>query len=142
MSASLASLSSQLKGVADRQNPRLKLFERLLDAVLFHGPKVSSAAGNVQRSVKSADHRVDVSKRSARTEEDKHVPSMNQSVRLICPSLRCRAILSVPTDVRGKTIRCRSCGTRVKVPANLKPTPGAPTTAAPQQPADQSTPSS
>jgi hypothetical protein len=37
-------------------------------------------------------------------------------VRMICPNLRCRAVLSVPTSARGKTVRCRQCGTRVKVP--------------------------
>lgn len=37
-------------------------------------------------------------------------------VRLICPNLRCRTILSVPAAARGKTVRCRLCGTRVAVP--------------------------
>ena len=40
-------------------------------------------------------------------------------IRLICPNLRCRKILSVPITARGKTVRCRSCGMRVQVPANL-----------------------
>jgi len=37
-------------------------------------------------------------------------------VRLICPNLRCRAILSVPAHARGKTVRCRQCSTRVRIP--------------------------
>jgi hypothetical protein len=37
-------------------------------------------------------------------------------VRLICPNLKCRAILCAPARVRGKTVRCRQCGMRVKVP--------------------------
>lgn len=38
-------------------------------------------------------------------------------VRIICPNLRCRSILAVPASVRGKMVRCRSCGARVQVPA-------------------------
>ncbi|MEM1444673.1 MAG: hypothetical protein AAGF84_01330 [Planctomycetota bacterium] len=41
---------------------------------------------------------------------------MSSSVRLICPNLKCRAILSVPQIARGKTVRCRSCGMRIAVP--------------------------
>ena len=37
-------------------------------------------------------------------------------VRIICPNLKCRAILSVPGSARGKTVRCRQCGVRVRVP--------------------------
>ena len=39
------------------------------------------------------------------------------SVRLLCPNLQCRVILSVPASARGKTVRCRTCGIRVQVPA-------------------------
>jgi hypothetical protein len=42
-------------------------------------------------------------------------------VRLICPNLKCRAILSVPTTARGKTVRCRQCGIRVTVPPPKEP---------------------
>ncbi len=38
-------------------------------------------------------------------------------VRIICPNLKCRAILSVPGTARGKSVRCRSCGAKVSVPA-------------------------
>jgi hypothetical protein len=40
------------------------------------------------------------------------------SIRIMCPSLTCRRVLSVPTSARGKTVRCRNCGTNIKVPAN------------------------
>lgn len=40
----------------------------------------------------------------------------NPSVRMICPNLRCRSILSVPPVARGKTVRCRQCGMRIHVP--------------------------
>lgn len=36
--------------------------------------------------------------------------------QLICPNLRCRKILSVPDDVRGKLVRCQHCQTMFRVP--------------------------
>jgi hypothetical protein len=45
-------------------------------------------------------------------------------IRLICPNLRCRAILSVPGAARGRVVRCRQCGQRVHVPTgDRKPAP-------------------
>ena len=47
-------------------------------------------------------------------------------LRIICPNLKCRAILSVPQVARGKTVRCRQCGALVKIPvAAEKPAPAA-----------------
>ena len=37
-------------------------------------------------------------------------------VRIMCPSLICRRILAVPQSARGKSVKCRNCGTVVKVP--------------------------
>ena len=37
-------------------------------------------------------------------------------IRIICPNLRCRSVLAVPGSTRGKMVRCRNCGMRVKVP--------------------------
>ena len=42
-------------------------------------------------------------------------------IRLLCPNLKCRKILSVPLSARGKTVRCRNCGMRVEVPATGQP---------------------
>ena len=53
------------------------------------------------------------------------------TVRIICPNLKCRAILSVPSTARGKSVRCRSCGTRVSVPQ--------PKSAAPKPPKQEET---
>ena len=39
------------------------------------------------------------------------------AIRMLCPNLKCRTILSVPPDARGKTVRCRSCSMRIQVPA-------------------------
>ena len=49
----------------------------------------------------------------------------NTSVRMICPNLRCRAILSVPPAARGKTVRCRQCSMRIHVPDSSKSKPAA-----------------
>jgi hypothetical protein len=46
---------------------------------------------------------------------------MTDAVRFICPNLACRAVLSVPRNARGKTVRCRSCRTNIRVPSGEKP---------------------
>jgi hypothetical protein len=38
-------------------------------------------------------------------------------VQLLCPNLKCRKILSVPNDVRGKLVKCQHCQTMLRVPA-------------------------
>ncbi len=37
--------------------------------------------------------------------------------QLICPNLRCRKILSVPEEMRGKLVKCQHCQTSFRVPA-------------------------
>ncbi|MDI1289598.1 MAG: hypothetical protein PSX37_06575 [bacterium] len=44
-------------------------------------------------------------------------------VRIMCPNLVCRTVLAVPQTARGKTVRCRACGTNIKVPAEAKVNP-------------------
>jgi len=39
------------------------------------------------------------------------------SIRMMCPNLTCRKVLAVPNTARGKTVRCRNCGTNIRVPA-------------------------
>jgi RNase P subunit RPR2 len=51
--------------------------------------------------------------------------------RIMCPNLTCRKVLSIPEIARGKTVRCKSCGTNIRVP-DAKPTP-APTEQQPQE---------
>lgn len=41
-------------------------------------------------------------------------------VQLICPNLRCRKILSVPDEVRGKLVKCQHCQTAFRVPDTRK----------------------
>jgi hypothetical protein len=43
--------------------------------------------------------------------------------QLICPNLRCRKILSVPEEVRGKLVKCQFCQTMFRVP-DMKRQPG------------------
>jgi hypothetical protein len=38
------------------------------------------------------------------------------SCQLICPNLRCRKILSVPEEMRGKQVKCQHCQTSFRVP--------------------------
>ncbi len=45
------------------------------------------------------------------------------TVRIMCPNLTCRKVLAVPPIARGKTVRCRSCGTNIRVPESKKPAP-------------------
>lgn len=53
------------------------------------------------------------------------------TLRLICPNLKCRAILTVPGAARGKLVRCRQCRQRVQVPAST-PTPAPKPAASPE----------
>lgn len=39
-----------------------------------------------------------------------------EAVRIMCPNLNCRKVLAVPGKARGKTVRCRNCGTNIRVP--------------------------
>ncbi|MGD9690266.1 MAG: hypothetical protein AB7K52_12765 [Phycisphaerales bacterium] len=48
------------------------------------------------------------------------------TVRIMCPNLTCRRVLSVPSAARGKTVRCKNCGTNIRVPMkHAKPAPAA-----------------
>ncbi|MFG0307015.1 MAG: hypothetical protein ACF8Q5_12465 [Phycisphaerales bacterium JB040] len=44
----------------------------------------------------------------------------DSSIRLMCPNLTCRKVLAVPSTARGKTVRCRNCGTNIRVPMGVK----------------------
>jgi len=54
------------------------------------------------------------------------------SIRIMCPNLTCRKILAVPTSARGKTVRCKACGTCIRLPGSAG---GDPATAAARKPA-------
>ncbi len=38
------------------------------------------------------------------------------AVTIMCPNLRCRKVLMVPTKMRGKRVRCAYCNTVLSVP--------------------------
>ena len=40
-----------------------------------------------------------------------------ETLRIMCPNLTCKKILAVPSSARGKTVRCRGCGTNIRVPS-------------------------
>ncbi len=42
------------------------------------------------------------------------------ATQLMCPNIRCRKILSVPEEARGKVVTCSHCQTALRVPA-VKP---------------------
>jgi LSD1 subclass zinc finger protein len=44
------------------------------------------------------------------------------AVQIICPNLKCRKILSVPEDLRGKQVKCQNCQTVLRVPDSQKQT--------------------
>lgn len=48
---------------------------------------------------------------------------MDNVIRIMCPKLTCRRILAVPTEARGQTVRCRGCGTTIKIPPKPLPAP-------------------
>ena len=43
--------------------------------------------------------------------------SHSETLRIMCPNLTCKKILAVPVSARGKTVRCRGCGTNIRVPS-------------------------
>ena len=54
-------------------------------------------------------------------------------VRIMCPNLTCRKVLSIPDVARGKTVRCKSCGTNIRIPATK---PAAPSHTEQQRPTE------
>jgi len=48
----------------------------------------------------------------------------DNSIRIMCPNLVCRKVLAVPKVARGKSVRCRGCGTLIKIPAGSKEASG------------------
>ncbi len=39
-------------------------------------------------------------------------------IRIMCPNLGCQRILTVPSNARGKLVRCRSCSMTIRIPAS------------------------
>ena len=61
----------------------------------------------------------------------------DEVIRIMCPNLGCQRVLAVPSSARGKLVRCRGCGSNIRIPAN-RPTDSGPSSQASQQsPAQQ-----
>lgn len=43
-------------------------------------------------------------------------PSTTGVVMMICPNLKCRKVLRVPENCRGKQVKCHFCGINFQVP--------------------------
>jgi hypothetical protein len=41
--------------------------------------------------------------------------------QVMCPNLRCRKVLSVPDEARGKVVKCQACQSLLKVPEPKHP---------------------
>lgn len=57
----------------------------------------------------------------------------DEVIRIMCPNLSCQRVLAVPTSARGKLVRCRGCGSNIRIPATRAEGPA-------QQPSGQQTP--
>lgn len=45
----------------------------------------------------------------------------SSTIRVMCPNLRCRAVLGVPDAARGRLVRCQNCGMNIKIPVKNEP---------------------
>jgi len=41
----------------------------------------------------------------------------DEVIRIMCPNLGCQRVLAVPSSARGKLVRCRGCGSNIRIPA-------------------------
>ena len=44
------------------------------------------------------------------------MPANEDVVRIMCPNLGCQRVLAVPGAARGKVVRCRGCGSNIRIP--------------------------
>lgn len=47
----------------------------------------------------------------------------DSAIRIMCPNLRCKAVLAVPAEARGRMVRCRACSANIQVPLKKEPIP-------------------
>lgn len=75
------------------------------------GLEPCSQAAETDRAVKFRTDRTD-----SPTAAAAKVLMSDDPIRIMCPSLSCRKVLAVPSNARGKSVRCRNCGTVIRVP--------------------------
>lgn len=39
-----------------------------------------------------------------------------ENIRIMCPNVACKRVLAVPLTARGRQVRCRFCGTSIRIP--------------------------
>jgi RNase P subunit RPR2 len=59
-------------------------------------------------------------------------PPGQNVIRIMCPQLNCQRVLAVPVTARGKLVRCRSCGTNIRIPSSKPKEAGGPPASPPQ----------
>ena len=42
--------------------------------------------------------------------------SQAENIKIMCPNLVCGKVLAVPGAARGRVVRCRHCGTTLRIP--------------------------
>lgn len=47
----------------------------------------------------------------------------DEVIRIKCPNLGCQRVLAVPSSARGKLVRCRGCGSNIRIPATRAESP-------------------
>jgi len=52
--------------------------------------------------------------------------SQPENIKIMCPNLTCRKVLAVPNAARGRVVRCRHCGTTIRIPAPKSAAPPSP----------------
>ena len=62
----------------------------------------------------------------------------DEVIRIMCPNLGCQRVLAVPGIARGKLVRCRGCGSNIRIPAPRAE--GSPGPASEKQPPQQQRP--
>ncbi|MFM7052288.1 MAG: hypothetical protein ACKOYN_09175 [Planctomycetota bacterium] len=59
--------------------------------------------------------------------------SGDEVIRIMCPNLGCQRVLAVPSSARGKLVRCRGCGSNIRIPTPRAEAPAAQPSAKDQQ---------
>ncbi|MCE2883172.1 MAG: hypothetical protein LW636_12570 [Planctomycetaceae bacterium] len=49
----------------------------------------------------------------------------DEVIRIMCPNLGCQRVLAVPSSARGKLVRCRGCGSNIRIPVPRAEAPAA-----------------
>ncbi len=39
-----------------------------------------------------------------------------QNIRIMCPAMACRKVMTVPNSARGKMVQCPQCRKRIRIP--------------------------